>query len=136
MHPDKLTHRLQTACLFFLFIFITYLMPFVIGHESDKIFWITWATHIYNKGLSNAYDSGTDYLPLYQYFLFFFGKFFKSAEAVAVNINYLRCLTLVFEFLGLWYVYKWVDKQFSYFLIAIFSLLNIAFSYNTVFWGE
>src|SRR5687768_8226676 len=132
MHSDKVTIRLQRAGLCFLFIFITYLMPYVTGHESDKNFWIIWSTHIYNNGLSNAYGSGTDYLPLYQYFLYFFGKFFKNADAIVANINYLRCFTLLFEFLGLWYVYKWIDKQFSYFLIAVFSILNISFSYNTI----
>lgn len=136
MLPIKENHTYKIFIALFLFLFISVLFPYLPGHESDKSLWAMWTWHIRNYGLSNAYHSGTDYLPLYQWFMWLFGKFFDHPDDVTARIEYLRCFTLLFDFLGLWFAYKWMDKKIDFITLLVFSMLNLAYCYNTVIWGQ
>lgn len=107
------------------------------GFEWDNHLWGVWATHIRLRGLQQAYvGSGSDYPPLYQYFLWLFGKLSGDPALIASRIYYLRIFTLVFEFTSLWLVCAMTARKSSYLDVCVLSVLNVAFFYNTVVWGQ
>src|SRR4051812_47655301 len=110
-------NRIAWLIVVLLFAFITFLMPAFHGHEGDQWAWRTWAVYMYEHGLYNAYSSGTDYTPLYQYFLWLFGKIMGSVPRIESHIRSARAFTLFFDFLGLRLVYKWVDKRLAFLAI-------------------
>ena len=135
--PESSYHpawRITIIC--FLFGFISVLFPYLPGHESDQSLWIRWSRHINSMGLRHAYASGTDYLPFYQYIMWIYGKLVHNPDAIALRIGYLRCFTLFFDFLGLWYAYRWLNRKPDFLFLLLFSILNLSYSYNTVIWGQ
>jgi Gpi18-like mannosyltransferase len=111
-------------------------MPSLHGHEGDQWAWRIWAVYINRNGLQNTYSSGTDYTPLWQYFLWLFGKIMGDTPTIEANIRLTRAFTLFFDFLGLWLVYKWIGKKVAFLVIVCVCTLNIANSYNTLLWGQ
>lgn len=91
---------------------------------------------MHQHGLLQVYDCGADYLPLYQYVLWIYTKIAGSEAAIAANIHYLKLFTLLIDLLGVWYIYKWIDKKMSYAMLAIILILNIGYSYNSLVWGQ
>ena len=87
-------------------------------------------------GLRHAYASGTDYLPFYQYIMWIYGKLVHNPDAIALRIGYLRCFTLFFDFLGLWYAYRWLDRKPDFLFLLLFSIHNLSYSYNTDISGQ
>jgi len=128
--------KLNIAIPLLLFLFITMLLPSFPGLGMDNDCWKDWALYIHNNGLRNAYGSKTDYMPVYQYFLWLYSMAAGSGKSISAYIPYLRCITLAFEFLGIWYVYKWIDKKLAYFAIIAICILNISYTYNTIIWGQ
>jgi len=124
-------------------------VPFVIlliiikpkdGFGLDLWSWSEWAKFSFTEGLSNIYKSGTDYLPLYQYILFFFGKIQGSIEAIADNIHKLKTFTIFFELGTTLMLFKILEDKFKdtykAVLFSLFYFLNIAVLYNSVIWGQ
>ena len=93
-----------------LFGFYVVLMPRT-GHDWDTTCWREWAKHIFSHGLSKAYQSGTDYMPFYQYVLFFFGKAQGSIENIQNNIHQLKILTLLFDFAGGFFLIRMIKDE-------------------------
>jgi Gpi18-like mannosyltransferase len=125
--------------LLFILVFFTgicFLLPLFPGHESDNHYWRNWASHIKENGLRNAYTSGTNYLPCYQYILWLFGKLAGSIENIDKYLVYLRSFTLFFDFIGLWFVYKWSEGRIPLIAVVFINIVNISYSYNTVVWGQ
>ena len=110
------------------------------GCPFDIYCWVEWTKHSFTDGLSNIYKSWTDYLPLYHYVLFIFGKIQGSVEAIADNIYKLKTITLFFE-LGTTLIlfkilndkYKDLYKSIFY---SLFYFLNLAVLYNSLIWGQ
>lgn len=98
--------------------------------------WTWWTIHIHKWGLGLAYHSGTDYPPFYLYILRVYGSVLGSEEKIRACITGIKSITLAFDLLGLWYVYKWIDERVDFSLLVIVSLLNLGYSYNTVIWGQ
>lgn len=125
----------------YLLIFLTYivLLPKT-GHDFDTYCWKEWAKYIFTNGLGNAYKSGTDYLPLYQYFLYFFGLLQGSIENIERNIYLLKIFTLIFDFIGGFFLVKMIKEKISnpyeWFFYSMFFFMNIAVFYNTLIWGQ
>jgi len=120
-----------------LFLFITAMLPYLPGLWYDNHdCWETWAHYIHTNGLRNAYGSGTDYMPVYQYFLWIYGKICGTDKAIADNIPYLRCITLGFDYLGLWFVYKWIDKKMAWYALLTICILNLGYTFDTIIWGQ
>jgi Gpi18-like mannosyltransferase len=119
-------------------LFLLATIPGLPGHAWDMECWRNWATHNATAGLSNAYsgESSTDYLPLYQYFLWAFGKLMGSPEAIASFVGYTRAGTLLLDFWALFLVHRWIDGRVKYYLLLSIAMLNIAYSYDTVIWGQ
>jgi Gpi18-like mannosyltransferase len=131
------TNRVQRAfLLLFVFVFLSVLFPYLPGHEGDNQFWADWSWHIRVHGLRNAYGSGTNYLPLYQWIMWLYGKLVVNPDHIGLRIGYLRCFTLAFDFAGLWFAWKWMDRRVDPLFFLLFNLLNIAYAYNTVIWGQ
>jgi Gpi18-like mannosyltransferase len=120
-----------------LFLFITLLLPSLPGMGYDiHNCWEPWALYIHQNGLKNAYGSDTDYMPVYQYILWAYVKISGTDKTIIENLRYISCATLLFDFLGLWYVAKWIDKKAAYFAVLLISILNLGYSYNTIIWGQ
>ena len=136
MLPHQEKPALQIGAVLLLFVFLSFLFPYLPGHESDNSLWAAWSWHIRVHGLGKAYGSGTNYLPLYQWVMWLFGKLVGHPDHIGLRIGYLRCFTLAFDILGLWYAWKWMDRKTSFFVLLFFNLLNVAYAYNTVFWGQ
>lgn len=136
MHSDKPLKAVNVAVIFISFLvpaIATHLLP---GFDYDKECWQNWSAYIAQNELPNAYDApGNNYLPLYQYVLYLYGTIAGSEAAIRENIIYLRDVTLLFDFLGLWYVYKWAGKA-NFSVIVLISILNPAFLYNSLIWGQ
>lgn len=97
-----------------LFLFLMAMLPYLPGMQFDiREGFQLWAIYIHKNGLRNAYGS-TDYMPLYQYILWVYGKIMGSEQAIINNIHYLRSFTLLFDYLGIWYVYRWIDKKTAF----------------------
>lgn len=110
------------------------------SHFLDEMYWKGWAVHIYKYGISNAYGSGTNYLPFYQYILWFFGKLFRSEQLLLEHIYQLKFITFIFDIATGILILKVALKEYKkgYFplYISIIYFLNPAVFYNTVYWGQ
>jgi Gpi18-like mannosyltransferase len=124
----------MAICLFFLLLVM--LMPGLHGFGFDNEFWVQWANYNREQGLRNAYGSGTDYLPFHQYILWAYGKLMATPQATAERLHYLRLVTLAFEFLSLYFLYRWLDRSSRYLTILVLAIGNIAYSYNTLIWAQ
>jgi len=131
----------QKAIFAYLLLFITYLI--LLPHSShgwDTYCWKEWSKHIFTNGLGNAYKSWTDYLPLYQYFLWFFGLIQGSIENIEKNIYLLKIFTLIFDFIGGFFLIKLIKEKvansYEWFFYSMFFFINIAVFYNTLLWGQ
>jgi len=124
--------------LIYLLFIIT--MPDAGPGGFDRICFTSWANYIYANGLQNIYKFGIDYLPLYHYFLYLYGKIQGSPENIIININSLKYITALFDILGAIYVFKLTKKLYisskSAFLASLLLLLNVAYLYNNLFYGQ
>ncbi len=128
---------LRVFIVFFLFLFVGVLIPGLHGFQSDMDCFSSWAIYISQHGLSKTYSSTTDYPPIYQYVLWGYQYVAGHEEArIASRIGFLRIPTLAVEVFSLWYVYRWLDKKTDFLLLLFFSIFNIAFSYDTIVWGQ
>lgn len=119
------------------FIAVAFAIPYLPeGHQYDRRCWYNWAVYMFDHGLSNTYNTDTNYLPLYQYVLYAYAKICGAPETIWSSLSYLRLLTLAFEWLGLWYLYLWTEKKLPYYLLILISLINLGQSYNTLLWGQ
>ena len=110
------------------------------GFDDDLACWSAWAKIIFTEGFRNIYKSWTNYLPLYQYVLCFYGKIQGSVEAIADNIYKLKILTIFFEFGTTLMLFKILDNKFKdtykALLFSLFYFLNLAVLYNSAIWGQ
>ena len=140
---------LQKNDIFYLGKILLLYSPFIIvllilkpkgGHEFDLFCFTEWAKFSFTEGLSNIYKSWTDYLPLYHYVLFLFGKMQGSIEEITSNIYKLKSLTLFFEFGSTLILFKLLKNKYKETYKAVFYslfyFLNLAVLYNSLIWGQ
>ncbi len=124
---------------FSLFLIYVIFLP-TTGFELDMHCWKEWTKFIFNNGLANAYKSGTDYMPIMQYFMFAFGEIQGSIQNIEKNINYIKTIALTFDFIGGIFLLKIINEKIissrRQFYFSLFYFLNIAVFYNTLFWGQ
>jgi Gpi18-like mannosyltransferase len=110
------------------------------GHGSDDYCWTIWSTFSRENGLGNVYKCGTDYLPLYHYILFVFGKWQKVSAEIAPNLYVLKNITLLFEMIIGFQLFRLKYLQTKNFekalLYSLFYMLNICVLFNSVIWGQ
>lgn len=67
--------RLQLFAGIFIFLFLSFITVSLRGYEYDISCWRNWCLHIYKNGLDKAYiGSMSNYMPVFQYILWLFGK--------------------------------------------------------------
>jgi len=138
----------KTVFLDLLKILLLYL-PFLIllitlipqtGHGFDNYCWQKWAEYSFSNGISNIYNSGTDYLPLYHYVLYIYAKLQGNIDAINNNIYDLKMVSIFFEFASSLILFKILKDHSGNFyksiLFSLFYLLNISVLYNSLIWGQ
>jgi Gpi18-like mannosyltransferase len=128
--------QLEALAAGMFFLLLVALMPGLTGFGWDIECLKNWSVYIQEHGLRNAYGSGTDYLPFYQYVLWVFAKAMGSAEAINQRFYFLRISTLIFDFWSLYILYRWIDRRHAYLLILVLAIGNVSYSYNTLLWGQ
>ncbi len=127
----------RTLLFFLLFVFFLTLFRFLPGFSIDLEYFIRWAVNIHKNGLGATYTSpDNNYLPVFQYILYIYAKLAGDEGQITHYIRLLRLFTLVFELLGIWYIYKWINKKTAFMLLVFICILNIAYSFNTIIWGQ
>lgn len=133
----------KTVLSFLLAVFVLFL--FLIPDTTtpgkfDRRCWITWSNYISGNGLGNVYKLGVNYLPLYHYVLYLYGKLYESTEGIIYHINSLKYITFFFELLGVYFVYRLIRDQYKNTLAGVFVLLliilNPVFLYDSVLYGQ
>ena len=121
--------------LFALFVLYIIFLPKEY-FEGDFGFWTNWCSQMMDFGLTSVYESGCNYHPIFLYFLYGFGKICGSNEMLFEQINYIKIIPLIFDFIGvLAFLYFFKNQKKSIFL-PLFLILNLAYLYNTMFWGQ
>lgn len=136
MNLTNSSKTMQATIVVFLYITFALLASHIAGFEFDFFCFKNWATHIFTNGLPHAYTAWNNYTPFYQYVLWLYGKIAGSTQAIASGIFYLKAFTLLFDIWGLWIVYKWIEDKTDFLLLLLFNMLNFAYIYNTVIWGQ
>ena len=124
--------RTELLLLFALYIVI---LPRVYM-DYDMGFWRLWALAIHKNGLSNAYNSGINYFPVNLYCLYIYDLLQGSADNIARNINSLKIFFVAFDFLPVVLLAAFRQKIFSFNIPYLYLLLNIAYVFNSMVWGQ
>lgn len=98
--------------------------------------WPRWSYYAFENGLSQIYNSDTNYMPFYLHGLYWFGKLQGSKELIYANSYQLKYFFLLFDFgcaLTLaWALRKYYSIKFAEYLL----LFNLGYLYCTVIWGQ
>lgn len=112
------------------------IIPTLPGLVPDIEYWANWGNFARVHGLNHVYESGSNYLPVYQYVLWLHALLFPN-DAIATNMmHWLRWFTLAVEIAGLYLVYRWTDRKYAFSALLFVSLLNLGFTYNSMIWGQ
>jgi len=98
--------------------------------------WPRWSTYAFEHGLSQIYNSDTNYMPFYLHGLYWFGKLQGSKELIYANSYQLKYFFLLFDFAGAialaWALRRYYSQKFMEYLL----LFNLGYLYCTVIWGQ
>lgn len=137
----KIVRTTYFPYLVFLILFIIYAIIIIpVGFRSDDSCWVYWGKYAYEHGISNAYGSGSNYLPPYIYVMWIYSLIKGSAEAYAADFWKLKYFSLFIEFCAGILLYqiilKIVKNSKKALLRSLFYFCNIAMFFNTVKWGQ
>jgi Gpi18-like mannosyltransferase len=128
--------KILNVSILFFFVLIVFLLPSS-GHPYDMLCWHTWTRGIFENGLKECYQlPGLNYNPLFLYIMMVFGKFQGSVQKIDENMIYLKAVVLLFDFAGIYLVVNFFRKNNITVWAALLILINIAYLYNTVIWGQ
>lgn len=65
-----------------------------------------------------------------------FASLFESRDHLEKYIYILRFITLLFDILGIYFVYFFLKKRYSFWTLLLFAFINISFLYNSLIWGQ
>lgn len=119
-----------------LVLFVTVLLRHTFGHWWDNDLFKIWATHNAQWGLTKIYYSGSDYLPLYHYILYGYARLLGNAETLADWFPSIHMITFLFDILGIWFIYKWIEKRYDFNTLLLLLVFNVSYTYNTLIWGQ
>lgn len=119
---------------FFYLIYCLIMPPY--GHNYDMGCWADWASYIFQHGLSNAYNSNTNYLPGHLYELKLYTLLFDNKEDVTRYIYYLKYFSLIFDVAGALLLSSLVKNELMQKLVLSMVLLNPSYLHNTMIWGQ
>ncbi|RYD55935.1 MAG: hypothetical protein EOP56_13435 [Sphingobacteriales bacterium] len=125
--------RIEVALLFLLFIFIMPTRHMIYDFE----FWVNWALKIHKDGITNVYDDPTvNYHPVFLYLLHLYNLVQGSEFYIKENINYIKFISLVFDFLPVVVLCCFRQRLVRQPIPYLFLLLNIAYLFNSMAWGQ
>jgi hypothetical protein len=104
--------------------------------DYDMGFWRQWALYIHQHGLSNAYNGPINYMPAFVYGLYVFDWLQGTDANIIHNINYIKVLFVCFDFLPLVVLCGFRQKILSFKIPHLFLLLNVAYVFNSMVWGQ
>ena len=120
-----------------LLLFALYLLLLPRAYMAyDMGFWRDWAVAIHRHGLSQAYNNGVNYLPVYLYALYLYDLLQGSEWNIIHNINNIKILFVFFDFLPLFVLCCFRQKIFSFKIPWLYLVLNIAYIFNSMVWGQ
>lgn len=124
-----------------LFLAVAFFISLVIwlpktGFEWDIISWYTWASWINDMGIAHIYETSVNYHPIWLYILGIYGAIQGAYEPIVQNVNVLKTVPLFFDFLSAFSIFLWVKFTPKNAFLPFFLLLNIAFLYNSLLWGQ
>lgn len=131
------THSYFLILCLLIFLLFWWMTP--IGSHGDKSYFIDWSVFILEKGLANIYNSTTDYLPLFHYFLKVFTLFHDTPAEIADSIHHLKRFNLLFHFLSAIFVISLAKEKYqlrALLLIGFVYIINIASVYNSFVWAQ
>lgn len=104
----------------------------------DKYFWVTWTRYIMQYGLAHVYeDPEVNNNPLVMWLLWVFSLLFDSPMDVTYGtVNRLKLLVMPFDLLALFFVGRKLMKTGRSIWLGLVVLLNPAFWYDTLIWGQ
>ena len=124
--------RIELVLLFALFLFI---LPRAYM-EYDMHFWAEWALKIHRYGLPHAYDHEINYFPVFLYGLYAYDWLQGTDANIIANINSIKILFIFFDFLPLFVLCGFRQKILSFNIPYLYLLLNIAYVFNSMLWGQ
>ncbi|HNJ00508.1 MAG TPA: hypothetical protein PK206_01945 [Chitinophagales bacterium] len=130
---DKFRWYVLIAMLYFIYVLLMHKW----GHQGDMTFWMNWSKYIFTHGITHIYElENCNYLPAYLYVLWLHTHIQGNFQDIGDNLYTIKYFTLLFDFGAAYFAVYFVptmrDKIFYFFVL----LLNAAFIYNTVFWGQ
>ncbi|MDD5570225.1 MAG: hypothetical protein PHD97_03620 [Bacteroidales bacterium] len=132
---NRATNILFAISFLTALIFIVTFKPF--GLCWDVGCWQRWSSYIVKHGISDAYNTpDINYNPLFLYILWIYGKFFQSDVAIFEKIYLLKIAVIIFDFASVCLLIKILRHLKINPLKSVFVLLNIAYFYNTLIWGQ
>ncbi|MBL7717308.1 MAG: hypothetical protein JNL72_00625 [Flavipsychrobacter sp.] len=130
---ERSRDRLILAMLFVLYLIILPGRYFVYDFE----FWTDWALYIHRHGITNIYDNPTtNYHPGFLYCLYLYDLLMGSEELIVKNINYIKYIPMVFDFLPIVVLCGFRQRLVELKIPYLFLLLNIAYMFNSMCWGQ
>jgi Gpi18-like mannosyltransferase len=133
MEQSKSRNELLATCLLLLLYII--LLPRVYM-EYDMGFWRQWALAIHEHGVGKAYQHGINYLPVFVYALYVYDLLQGTANQIATNINSIKILFVIFDFLPIIVLLSWGKKLLPFAIPQWLLLFNIAYLFNSMVWGQ
>ena len=124
--------RIELLVLFALYLF---LLPRA-SMEYDMEFWRQWAVTIHRNGLAHAYNSTINYFPVYVYALWIYDLVQGTEANIIAHIYSIKALFICFDFLPLVVLCAFRQKLLTYKIPYLFLLLNIAYVFNSMMWGQ
>jgi len=129
-------HKQLTLILVLFFLFVFAYLP-QSAFEGDMVFWKRWIGYIKDFGFTHIYlRRDVEYHPFFLYCLYIFYKLQGSFDQVLENIYYIKLFPLIFDILGAVLIYLFIKIKWENILLPFFALLNVAYMYNTVHWGQ
>ena len=122
--------------LILLFVLTILLMPsstLIVDYNSFYL----WTEQIKLHGLQHAYDlKSNNYFPVFNYMLYIFTWIYSNLKDISANIFYMKVPLLAFDF-GSVALCAWLLKKFNNPRVySLLILLNPAFFYNSLLWGQ
>jgi len=92
---------------------------------------------VYQHGLRHAYElAGLDYNPLFIEMLWVFGLAEGPVERINASFYTFRLVVLLFDFAGVYLAAYMLKLHGRNVALAFLILFNVAYVYNTLFWGQ
>jgi Gpi18-like mannosyltransferase len=131
---SMITARIEIGLLFVLYLCV---LPRVYM-DYDMGFWKQWALYIHHSGLANTYSAGSpiNYFPVYVYGLYIYDLLQGTDANIIHYINNIKILFLCFDFLPIVVLCCFRQKILSFNIPYLFLLLNIAYVFNSMIWGQ